>query len=174
MGHFYGTRSKAATLSGAEANGLSSPMKMGEVSRPKAERSCAHCEMLPGNKNNTLRIFIDNKKHPVTDELCQEVGQHLLAASAVDFPSILNFTLEISSPGLDRKLFTIAQCQENIGKKVKLKTKSTIDDQKNFSGTIVSIIDDILQIHTEKKTLNLNWENIDKIRVIYETGQTNE
>ena len=132
------------------------------------------CEMLPGNKNNTLRIFIDNKPHPVTDKLCQEVGQHLLASSAVDFPSILNFTLEISSPGLDRKLFTIEQCKENIGNKVKVKTKSSIDNQKNFSGKIVSIVEDILQIQTEEKTLNLNWENIDKIRIIYETGQTNE
>ena len=132
------------------------------------------CEMLPGNKNNTLRIFIDKKTQPVTDKLCQEVGQHLLASSAVDFPAILNFTLEISSPGLDRKLFTIEQCKENIGKKVKVKTKSSIDNQKNFSGKIVSIVEDILQIQTEEKTLNLNWENIDKIRIIYETGQTNE
>ena len=132
------------------------------------------CEMLPGSKNNTLRIFIDNKNKSVTNELCQEVGQHLLASSAVDFPSILNFTLEISSPGLDRKLFTIDQCQESIGKRVKFKTKTSLDGQRNFTGKIVSIMENIVQIETEQKTLNINWENIDKIRIIYEIGQSHE
>ena len=127
------------------------------------------CEMVPGTHNNTLRIFIDSEQ-PVTDQLCQEVGQHLMTASAVSFPAILNFTLEISSPGLDRKLFTLDQCAQNIDKKVKLKTKSSIDGQKNFTGTIVSVIEDIVQIQTESKPLNLNWENIDKIRIVYEMG----
>ena len=127
------------------------------------------CEMVPGTHNNTLRIFIDSEQ-PVTDQLCQEVGQHLMTASAVSFPALLNFTLEISSPGLDRKLFTIEQCAKSIDKKVKFKTKSSIDGQRNFTGTIVSVVDDILQIKIDTKTLNLNWENIDKIRVIYETG----
>ena len=128
------------------------------------------CEMVPGNNNNTLRIYIDSDT-PVTDLMCQEVGQHLLATSSVDFPSLLNFTLEISSPGLDRKLFTIEQCADNIGKPVKLKTKTSIDNQRNFNGKIISIVDQILQIETKEKTLNINWGNIEKIRIIYETGK---
>ena len=128
------------------------------------------CEMLPGNKSNTLRIFIDNDEFPVTDKLCQEVGQHLMAASAVDFPAILNYTLEISSPGLDRKLFTVEQCEKNIGKKIKLKTKLAIENQKNFAGKIISVVDDIIQIQTDENHLNINWNNIDKIRSVYETG----
>ena len=128
------------------------------------------CEMVPGSNNNTLRIYIDCDK-PVTDLLCQQVGQHLIATSSVDFPSLLNYTLEISSPGLDRKLFTIEQCANNIGNQVKFKTKTSIDGQKNFKGKIISIIDNILQIETQDKLLNINWGNIDKIRIIYEIGQ---
>ena len=128
------------------------------------------CEMVPGSQSNTLRIFIDSNG-PVTDQLCQEVGQHLMAASAVNFPSLLNYTLEISSPGLDRKLFSVEQCEDNIGKKVKFKTKTSIEGQKNFTGQLISVVDNIVQIQTEDKTLNLNWENIDKIRIVYEMGQ---
>ncbi len=128
------------------------------------------CEMVPGNKNNTLRIYIDADK-PVTDLMCQEVGQHLISSSSVDFPALLNFTLEISSPGLDRKLFTIEQCIDNVGKQAKLKTKTSIEGQRNFSGKIISVVDQIIQIETNEKTLNINWGNIDKIRIIYEIGQ---
>ena len=127
------------------------------------------CEMLPGNKSNTLRIFIDNDS-AVTDKLCHEVGQHLMTASAVDFPAILNYTLEISSPGLDRKLFSVQHCVDSIGKKVKFKTKNPIEGQKNFRGEIVNVVDNILQVNVDNKMFNLNWENIDKIRIIFEMG----
>lgn len=128
------------------------------------------CEMVPNNKNNILRIYIDAAT-PVTDKMCQAVGQHLMTTSAVSFPAILNYTLEISSPGLDRRLFTIAQCETNIGKKVKLRTKVSIEGQKNFSGALISVVERILQIKTDQATLNINWENIDKIRIVYEMGQ---
>ena len=54
---------------------------------------------------------------------------------------------------------------------MKLKTKTSIDNQRNFNGKIISIVDQILQIETEEKTLNINWGNIEKIRIIYETGK---
>ena len=128
------------------------------------------CEMVPNNKNHILRIFIDADT-PVTDKMCQEVGQHLMTASAVSFPAILNYTLEISSPGLDRRLFTVEQCEASLGKKVKLRTKVGIEGQRNFSGTLISVVEQVLQIKTSNTTLNINWENIDKIRIIYEMGQ---
>lgn len=127
------------------------------------------CEIIPGPKNNTLRIYIDNPDG-VTDQLCQNVGQHLMTTSAVQFPSLLNFTLEISSPGLNRRLFTIAQCQDNLGKKVKARTKMAISGQRNFHGLLQDASESQVVLATDNGAQIIEWSNIDKIRVQYEIG----
>ena len=90
------------------------------------------------NKNLTIRIFID-KPGGVTHEDCslisRQIGEVLDAEDL--FP--LSYTLEVSSPGLERELYGLQDFKKFAGSLAKVKTSAAIAGQKNFSGRIVGI-----------------------------------
>ena len=73
------------------------------------------------------------------------------------------YVLEVSSPGLDRPLFTLDDFKRFAGKKAKVKTAEAINGQANFSGRIVSVED--AEIVFEDKTngaVRIPFEKVDK------------
>jgi len=98
-------------------------------------------EFRGGGKSRMLRIFID-KPGGVTHEDCanfsREVGTILDVEDAVAGGSYL---LEVSSPGLDRKLFRAADFERFVGSRVKLTTRDPVDGNRHFVGTLASFQD---------------------------------
>ena len=92
------------------------------------------------SKNLTIRVFVD-KTGGVTHEDCaavsRRIGQTLDAENV--FP--LSYMLEVSSPGLERELYSLEDFKKFVGKLAKVKTSAAIDGQKNFRGRIKSIED---------------------------------
>lgn len=82
------------------------------------------CDMFQAGKRKTLRLYID-KPEGVTIDDCTNVSHHLSDAFDLD-PELIPgaFTLEVSSPGLDRPLKTVADFTRNIGRFVRV-TRST-------------------------------------------------
>ncbi|MCI0351377.1 MAG: ribosome maturation factor RimP [Acidobacteriales bacterium] len=93
-------------------------------------------EMRGSGKFRTLRIFID-KPGGVTHEDCaslsREVGTIFDVEDAVPGGS---YTLEVSSPGLDRKLLTAADFERYTGSKLKLVTKEPVNNNRFFEGRL--------------------------------------
>lgn len=108
-----------------------------------------HSEIVGSRRNAVVRIYID-KPEGVTIEDCSTVSRAVEAVmDAEDFmPSA--YVLEISSPGLERPLFTIGDFERFVGKKAKVKTVEPINGQANFSGRIAEV--DASQIVFEDKT----------------------
>lgn len=108
-----------------------------------------HSEIVGSKRNMTVRIYID-KPEGVTIEDCSTVSRSIEAViDAEDFiPS--SYVLEVSSLGLDRPLFSLADFEKFAGKKAKVKTAGAINGQANFNGRILSVEDD--QIVFEDKT----------------------
>ena len=106
-------------------------------------------EILGTSKNLTVRIFID-KQGGVTHEDCTLVSRKIeTILDADDFiPS--TYTLEVSSPGLERGLYGLKDFQKFIGSLAKVKISESVDGQKNFRGRISGIEGD--QIIFEDKT----------------------
>src|SRR5262250_1600053 len=98
-------------------------------------------EMLGGGKSRMLRITID-KPEGVTHEDCanlsREVGTILDVEDAVPGGSYL---LEVSSPGLDRKLVRPSDYERFIGSRIKLTTHDPIDGNRYFEGRLQSFDD---------------------------------
>jgi ribosome maturation factor RimP len=89
------------------------------------------------SKNLTIRVFID-KTGGVTHEDCATVSRQMgqiLDAEDV-FP--LSYLLEVSSPGLERELYSLEDFKKFTGKLAKVKTTAAIDGQKNFRGRIIN------------------------------------
>ena len=108
-----------------------------------------HSEIAGSRRNAVVRIYID-KPEGVTIEDCSTVSRAVEAVmDAEDFmPSA--YVLEISSPGLERPLFSIRDFERFVGEKAKVKTLEPINGQANFSGRIAEV--KASQIVLEDKT----------------------
>ncbi len=131
-------------------------------------------ELRGGGKARMLRITID-KPEGVTHEDCanlsREVGTILDVEDAVPGAG---YTLEVSSPGLDRKLQKVADYQRFTGSLVRLTTREPIDGQKSFEGRLESLNDGriTLEIPAKKKNparkMEIELANIEKANLVPE------
>ena len=88
-----------------------------------------------GDNHRLLRIFID-KPGGVTHGDCETVSRQVSAILDVEDVINVHYTLEVSSPGLDRKLLKPADYQRFLGKKAKVKLRSPIDGRGHFVGRL--------------------------------------
>jgi len=85
-----------------------------------------------------VRIFID-KPNGVTHQDCAEVSLHVGTVLDVEDFIHASYTLEVSSPGLDRGLYKLADYERFAGKPAKLRSRQPINGQRNFRGRLVGI-----------------------------------
>ena len=111
----------------------------------------------------TVRLYID-KPGGVTLEDCSEVSH--LVGDLLDVHDVLPvpYTLEISSPGLDRPLARDKDFLKYRGQSVNIKTKTKIDGMKNFRGVLVDYIDEdgkkALLVSTGGKSYHIPRETV--------------
>lgn len=110
-----------------------------------------HSEIGGSKRNPTVRIFID-KPGGVTIEDCTEVSGLVEAVLDADDFIPSSYVLEISSPGLERELYSIEDFQRFKGKQAKIKADA-IDGQRNFSGRIVAA--DVGNVAFDDKTAGM-------------------
>ena len=77
-------------------------------------------ELLGSSLNPTLRIFIDNE-NGVTVEDCEKVSKHISRVIEADNTYTINSTLEVSSPGIERKFFNKDQYVNYLGYTIKIR-----------------------------------------------------
>ena len=99
-----------------------------------------HSEISGTKRNLVLRIYID-KPDGVTIEDCSNVSRAIENVLDVEDFIHTSYVLEVSSPGLERGLYTLDDFEKFIGQKAKVKTSMEIDSQKNFAGTIAGVED---------------------------------
>jgi ribosome maturation factor RimP len=98
-----------------------------------------HVEMAGGARAPIVRIFIDRPPRGVTHEDCSELSQHV--GTVLDVEDFIpgTYTLEVSSPGLERGLYSRADYERFAGRMAKLKTRGAINGQRNFRGRILAV-----------------------------------
>ena len=102
-----------------------------------------HAEVAGPENKPIVRIFID-KPQGVTHEDCSEVSTHLGTILDVEDFIHASYTLEVSSPGLERGLYKRADYERFSGSNAKLKTRQPIDGQRNFRGRMLGLEGDEL------------------------------
>lgn len=97
-----------------------------------------HTQVAGSSKNLIVRVFID-KPNGVTHDDCSIVSRRLeTILDAEDFiPSA--YTLEVSSPGLERELYSLRDFEKFAGSLAKVKTNQPFEGQKNFRGRIEKV-----------------------------------
>jgi ribosome maturation factor RimP len=92
-------------------------------------------ELKGGGKNLVLRVFID-KPAGISHEDCGLVSEQLGTVLDVEDLIPFSYTLEVSSPGLDRKLVKESDYTRFQGKLVKIQTRIPLQHQKTFRGRL--------------------------------------
>ena len=97
-----------------------------------------HTEVGVVGRNATVRVYID-KPGGVTHADCSMLSHHVGTVLDVEDFISSTYTLEVSSPGLERGLYKRADYERFAGKQAKVKTRDAINGQRNFRGRIVSV-----------------------------------
>ena len=92
-------------------------------------------EFVDSGTHRVLRVYIDRPEGITVDD-CAAVSHQLSALLEVEDPIGQAYDLEVSSPGLDRPLFRLADFERFKGYQAKIKMLAPIDGRKNFNGTI--------------------------------------
>lgn len=100
-----------------------------------------HAEVAGPEGHPIVRVFID-KPGGVTHEDCSDVSHHLDTVLDVEDFIHSAYTLEVSSPGLERGLYKLADYERFTGRAAKVKTRSPLKGQRNFRGRIVGVTGD--------------------------------
>ena len=97
-----------------------------------------HAEVAGPENKPIVRVFID-KPQGVTHEDCSKVSLHLGTFLDVEDFIHASYTLEVSSPGLERGLYKRADYERFAGSEAKMKTRLPINGQRNFKGRLLGV-----------------------------------
>ncbi|HYS43834.1 MAG TPA: ribosome maturation factor RimP [Geobacteraceae bacterium] len=99
-----------------------------------------HLEMKREPGGQLVRLYID-KDGGVTLDDCTLISRQLSAQLDIEDPIEGRYTLEVSSPGLDRPLFTDRDFARFAGRQIRLSTRVPLDGRRNFQGRLEGIAD---------------------------------
>jgi ribosome maturation factor RimP len=123
-------------------------------------------ELLPRQPAGQLmRVYIDADAG-IDVEDCAKVSRQLSAVLDVEDPIHGEYTLEVSSPGLDRPLFTEQQLARYVGSDVRIKLLSTAVGRKNFRGRLLTVEAGQLNMQVDGEEVSLPLDQIDTARVV--------
>ena len=122
-------------------------------------------ELMGGRQHQTLRVYIDSS-HGVTVDDCAEVSRQLSAILDVENPFSSSYTLEVSSPGLDRPLVTPADFRRFQGATIKVRLFSGIEGRRNFTGRLIEATADGVLIEVDSAPVRLAFDAIERARLV--------
>ena len=123
-------------------------------------------EFISAGNHSVLRLFIDHENGIDVDD-CAEVSRQVGAILDVEDPISSEYSLEVSSPGLDRPLFEKAQFAAVVDETVEVKISMPLNGRRKFKGKLVAIENDSLIVMVDNEEYELVISNIDKAHLVY-------
>ena len=124
-------------------------------------------ERLSTGRFSTLKIYIDAVEG-VDIEDCARVSRQVSSLLDVEEPVTGEYTLEVSSPGMDRRLFRLDQFEAFAGAKVRIRLKRPYEGQRKYSGLLRGIEGDEVILDLDDEEILFPLEAIEKANVVPE------
>ncbi|OGV50640.1 MAG: ribosome maturation factor RimP [Legionellales bacterium RIFCSPHIGHO2_12_FULL_42_9] len=125
------------------------------------------CDYLPQGQFSLLRIYID-KEGGISLEDCELVSKEVGALLDVEDPIQSNYSLEISSPGIPRPLFSKEHYSRYQGEQVMLKLRQPVNGSRKLAAKIVSVGKTSVGLEVGGTTINVEFSEILKANLIGE------
>lgn len=119
---------------------------------------------LLGRGRLLLRITID-KDEGITIDDCERFSRSLEALLDVEDVIHGPYTLEVSSPGIDRPLRNIKDFEKNRGKLIRIVTVEEIENRNFFIGRIIGIHDSNIRVFVNEREIEIPFEKISNARI---------
>jgi ribosome maturation factor RimP len=126
-------------------------------------------EYINQGKQSVLRVFID-RLDGINVDLCAEVSRSVSDLLDVEEVMPSAYTLEVSSPGMDRLLFRESQYIESIGEKLEVRLNFPFEGRKKIVGLLAGIEDRSVLLQEAEEEYLLPLENIQKARIVPNFG----
>ncbi len=125
----------------------------------------ADLEVKLGGRGGVVRVFID-KPDGITLDDCEKVSLAVSAVLDVEDPIPGHYDLEVSSPGLNRKLTKPEHFRRFAGEEVKVEMRFPIEGRKRFRGQLASSDEDHIQLVVDGEEHSLPIATIDSARLV--------
>jgi len=124
-------------------------------------------EYLPQGRRSLLRVYIDTPEGISVDD-CERVSHQVSGVLEVEEPINGHYILEVSSPGLDRPLFTADHFGRFAGNQVKLRLSLPLAGRRNFTGLLQGMRDNDVLLVQDGEELRIPLDNIEQARLVPE------
>ena len=121
---------------------------------------------LMGGQTKTLQIMADKPNGGIEVDDCADISTAISAVMDVEDPITDAYTLEVSSPGIDRPLTRLKDFETFEGYEVKLETADMIDGRRRFRGELAGVEGDEVLINVEEGTIGLEFDWLSEAKLI--------
>lgn len=123
-------------------------------------------EYLTKGRSALLRVYIESEQGVTIDD-CEKVSRQISSILDVEDPIAGEYTLEVSSPGLDRPLFTAEQYVAYVGEVINVRLNSPIDGRRKFKGLLNSADQKMIVMTVDNQPVEILFSQIEKANVAY-------
>ena len=116
--------------------------------------------------HSKLRVFIDDAENGIAIDDCEKVSRQVSGVMDVEDPIQTEYTLEVSSPGMDRPLFRPEQYEAFIGHKVQIKLRMAFEGRRKFLGLIKGVEGDDVVVVVDDHEYLLPFDSIEKANIV--------
>ena len=118
-------------------------------------------------KGGVLRIYVDSEQGVTIDD-CAELSRHVNVLLDVEDPVPGPYTLEVSSPGLERPFFSFDQLEPYVGRVILVKLTAPLQNSKKWKGRLLRLEDEELILQTDNQEVHIPWNQVHKARLVFE------
>ncbi|MDU5058809.1 MAG: ribosome maturation factor RimP [Pseudomonas aeruginosa] len=126
---------------------------------------CWGVEVISQGRHSVLRVYIDRPEGILIDD-CEAVSRQVSGILDVEDPISGEYTLEVSSPGMDRPLFTLEQFAKHAGEQVKIRLRSPYEGRRNYQGILRGVEEQDVVVLVDDHEYLLPIDSIDKANII--------
>lgn len=119
-----------------------------------------------GSPHAVVRVYIDRPDAEITLHDCEQVSRQLSAVFDVEDPISGHYDLEVSSPGLDRPLFTLEQMVRFRGHCARIKLCEPLEGRRNFEGQLAGADGELLMLEIDGEVYKLPVDQIASARLV--------
>ena len=123
-------------------------------------------EYLPQGKHSLLRVYIDNQETGIGVDDCECVSRQVSSMLDVEDPISGHYTLEVSSPGLDRPLFRPEHFERFVGHQIKLLLSAPVNGRRKMTAELQAISGNVVTLVLEGEQIEIDFDNIEKAHLV--------
>ena len=122
-------------------------------------------EHIARGRRSLLRIYID-RDDGISLRDCELVSRQVTGVLDVEDPIRGGYDLEVSSPGLDRPLYTVEQFRRYVGEAVRIRLKAKLEGRRQLAGRLESVSEETIEVQEDSRRFAVPVDMIDRARLI--------